>query len=82
MNFLNRVKLKLEQALPGAVVEVRNESSQHRGHNRTGAHIGIIVRYNGFKKNTTVEQHQIIYKILEPELQAEIHSLQIKTITE
>lgn len=79
MDLLNKIKSKLEQALPGAVVTVKSESSQHRGHNVGGEHVGVIIAYPGFKDLPRVKQHQMIYKILDQEMKEEIHSLQITT---
>ena len=79
MDLLKKIKEKLELALPGAEVSLRNESSQHVGHKSGGAHIGFIVSYPGFKSLPIVKQHQMIYKILEQEMKKEIHSLQITT---
>ena len=79
MDLLTKIKTKLEQALPGAVVVVKSEASQHQGHNAGGEHVGAIVTYSGFKDKSIVEQHQIVYKILENELKKEIHSLRITT---
>ena len=80
MDLLEKIKLKLEAALPGAEVEVKSEASQHRGHNVGGAHVGVATKYDGFKTIPLVKQHQMIYKILENEMKGEIHSLQIKIL--
>lgn len=75
----DEIKNKIEQALPGAVVDIINKSSQHFGHDPGGAHLGVTVKYKGFKGKTVVEQHQIIYKILNEEMKQKIHALAIKT---
>ena len=77
--LLSHVKQKLEQSLPGAIVEVSDESAGHIEHNPTGAHISLIVTYSGFKDKTLLQQHQMIYDILKEELQEKIHALKIKT---
>ncbi len=73
------IKLKIEQELPGSIVEVKDMSSQHIGHNASGAHVKVTVTYAGFKGKTDVEQHQIIYKILQEEMKQEIHAISITT---
>jgi BolA protein len=80
--ILDKIKKKLEEGLLGAKVEVRSEASQHIGHGDVGAHVGVTVTYSGFVGKSVVEQHQMIYKILEEEMKKEIHSLQIETKVE
>lgn len=75
----DEIKHKIEQTLPGAIVNVTNKSSQHRGHDPGGAHLGVTVQYQGFKGKTIVEQHQMIYNILSTEMNHKIHALVIKT---
>ena len=79
MNLFDVIKNKIETALPGAIVKVKSEQSQHIGHDAGGAHVGLSVTYEGFKDKPLVEQHQIIYTILKDEMKKEIHSLQIET---
>lgn len=57
-----------------------NESSRHFGHDPGGAHLGVIVKYKGFAGKTLVEQHQMIYAILQKEMKEKIHALVIKTL--
>lgn len=75
----DEIKHQIEQALPGAIVNVTHKSSQHQGHDPGGAHLGVTVKYQGFKGKTIVEQHQMIYKILTEEMKHKIHALAIKT---
>ncbi|MDP3733739.1 MAG: BolA family protein [Nanoarchaeota archaeon] len=75
----DEIKHKIEQALPGARVDITNKSSQHIGHDAGGAHLGVTVKYTGFKGKTMVEQHQMIYAILKEEMKQKIHALVIKT---
>ena len=77
--LLSHVKQKLEKALPGAIVEVSDESAGHIEHNPSGAHISVIVTYAGFKDKTLLQQHHMIYDILKDELKEKIHALKIKT---
>ncbi|NQV91267.1 BolA/IbaG family iron-sulfur metabolism protein [Candidatus Woesearchaeota archaeon] len=79
MDLFEKIKVKIETALQGAIVEVRSERSQHIGHGAGGAHVGVKVIYDGFKDKSMVEQHQMIYTILKDEMKQEIHSLQIET---
>ena len=77
--MIDEIKQKLERALPGARIEVYNESSRHVGHDAGGAHLGVKIIYSGFKGKTLIEQHKIIYDILKEEMKTKIHALVIKT---
>lgn len=77
---LEEIKNKIERTLPGAEVQVINETSRHFGHDTGGAHLGVTVKYPGFAGKTLVEQHQIIYTILQKEMNEKIHALVIKTL--
>ena len=73
------IKNKIEKQLPNSKVKVYDTSQGHEEHNSSGAHIALEVTYEGFKGKTLIEQHQMINKILEEELEEKIHALQIKT---
>ena len=79
MTLLEEVKNKIEENLDGAKVEVIDQSEGHEEHGSTGAHLGVSVTYSGFKGMNKVEQHQLIYKIVQEELKEKIHALVIKT---
>lgn len=71
------IKQKLERSLPGAIVEVMDESASHAGHGATGAHLAVSVIYAGFARRSKLEQHQWIYSLLEREMKGQIHALKI-----
>ena len=74
-----QIKDKIEKELSGAEVEVYDKSAEHAEHNVTGGHFAVKVSYNGFKGKNMIEQHQMIYKILEEEMKEEVHALQLTT---
>jgi BolA family transcriptional regulator, general stress-responsive regulator len=78
MSFTEEIKQKLENALEGSQVEVLDESSLHFEHNATGAHLAVTISFPGFDGKSMVEQHQMIYKVLEEEMKGQIHALKIK----
>lgn len=79
--MLNHIKHKLEQALPGADIKLIDEDAQHQGHAATGKHLAVTITYAGFKQMPLVEQHRMIYKILDKEMKEQIHALKISTRT-
>ena len=77
MSTLEEIKQKIEKALPGAKVELTE--TRHNPTHDEGKHLAASIIYQGFEGKTLVEQHQMIYKILEKELQEEIHALTLRT---
>ena len=72
------IKQKLENAFPGAKVELLNTASQHIGHD-SGLHLKTIIKFDGFNGKTLIEQHNMVQKALKEELGKEIHALSIET---
>ncbi|MBW2985697.1 BolA family transcriptional regulator, partial [Candidatus Woesearchaeota archaeon] len=44
-----------------------------------GLHLKTIIEFQGFKKKTLIEQHNMVQKALKEELGKEIHALSIET---
>ena len=64
------LKKKIEDGLPGAHVFVEGD----------GRHMHAIVEYEGFKGKSMVEQHRMVFAVLEKELATEeLHALALKT---
>jgi len=70
--------LEVEQiilaALPGSTVEVRDMTG-------TADHFDILVISKVFVGKPLMEQHKIIFAILDKEMKDRIHAVQIKTRT-
>ena len=76
----NSVKEKLLSRIPDAKVTVIDFSDEHVGHHASGAHIAVTVTSKIFEGKSLVEQHQLIYKILDEEIKNQtIHALRIRT---
>lgn len=69
---------KLEEAFPGAQVEVIDTSAGHESHNSL-YNIQVTVIWDGFKDKSMVEQHQEVHEVLKEELKTKIHALRLKT---
>jgi len=80
--MLNRIRQKLEAAFPGAKVQIADTSAGHETHNSSGAHLAVVVTYQGFAGKSLVEQHQMVYAVLKEEMKEQVHALKIKTRTE
>ena len=75
---IETIKQKLENAFPGAKVELFNTASQHIGHD-SGLHLKTIIEFDGFNGKTLIEQHKMIHEALKEEMGTEIHALSIET---
>ena len=73
------VHQKLSHALPGAIIEIIDESADHVGHGAPGAHLTLTITYAGFAGKSKVEQHQLIYSLLQEEMKEQIHALKLIT---
>ena len=67
-----QVKKMLAAAFPGATIDVRDMTG-------TGDHFEIFVSSKSFAGKSLVEQHQLVHKALESEMDRGIHAVQIKT---
>ena len=77
MVSVQTIKEKLEKKLPGAQVEIQEQA--HNPEHKQGKHVGVVITYAGFKGKTLLEQHKIVYRILEEELREDVHALALKT---
>jgi len=68
------LKAKIERALPGAQVEVRDFTGG-------GDHFEALVVSAEFEGKSLVERHQAVYGALGDALRAEVHALTLKTLT-
>lgn len=71
MVSVEQVKARIEEALPGAAVQVGTFS----GHD----HFEAVVRAPQFKGKTRVEQHRMVYAALDGLIGDAMHALALKT---
>ena len=75
MTDLAEVKRMIEAALPGAEVEVIDETG-------TGDHLRATVRAPQFAGRTRIDQHRLVRAAVQPRMDdGSIHALSIKTST-
>jgi len=68
------IKLKIEQALPGAHVEVMDLTGG-------GDHFEALVVTPEFEGRSLVERHQVVYRALGDAMRQRVHALSLKTLT-
>lgn len=68
------IQEKLNTELTPLVALVENESHMHGGQ-ATESHFKLTVVSDKFKDVSLVKRHQVVYKILELELQGAVHAL-------
>ena len=66
------IKSKIEKKLNGAIVRVWTPRDDNE-------HFAIHVTWQGFKNMKLIEQHRVVYGILNDEFKAGIHSISLKT---
>ena len=74
------VKKKLTDQINIGGIEIEDKSFLHKNHagNQEGRyHLKIILSSNELKVMSRIESNKKIYKILDKELQEDIHSIQI-----
>ncbi len=72
MLTIPELKTKIEQGLPGAIVQVLDPR-------KDGVHLKAIVIYPGFQGKSLIEQHRMVYETLKEELKEELHALGLET---
>ncbi|KAI9206225.1 bola protein [Polychytrium aggregatum] len=95
-NFMNtttggpvytQIHQKLNDHLRPSHLEIVDDSSKHAGHaamkglkpNET--HFRVLVASDEFKGKTLLQRHKLVYQILDDELKAGVHALQITAKT-
>jgi BolA protein len=70
----------LQQAMPGAHVQVRDDSAQHAGHAgaREGRHFSVRVTSPAFDGLSRVARHRLVYDAARPLIAEGIHALAIE----
>jgi len=74
MDTGERIKQKVAAALEPLHLQLINESHQHAGP-ATDSHFKLVVVANAFMGLGRVRRHQLLYRLLEQELQGPVHAL-------
>lgn len=80
---MDRIRQLLTQALAPQVIDIRDDSHLHIGHEgaRGGAgHYHVRIVAARFAGRSRVQRHQLVYAALAPLMRAEIHALSIDAL--
>lgn len=81
---LERIRSQLAQALPGAAIELIDDSHQHAGHAgaRDGrGHFRLRIVAGAFAGLPPLQRHQLVYRALDELMRSDIHALSITALT-
>ncbi len=68
----------INMSLAPSHLEVVNESDMHQGPPGRETHFKLVAVSDKFDSLSRVERHQLVYKLLESELQSGLHALALK----
>ncbi|MCA1595528.1 MAG: BolA family transcriptional regulator [Chloroflexi bacterium] len=68
------LKASIERSLPGSLVDVQDVKG-------TGDHFQVVVVAEQFAGASLVEQHQLVYRALNQEIEGDLHAIGLKTYT-
>ena len=74
------VKNKLTKNIVCDNIEVQDKTflhKSHKSHDKNKFHIKLIITSDSLKKKNKIQSTKYIYKVLEKELEENIHSIQI-----
>lgn len=85
MQYAQRIRAKLIDALAPLHLDIEDESRRHAGH--AGAHpdgethfrVEIVSR--AFEGKSRLERQRMVYDLLAAEMRERIHALQLRTLT-
>jgi BolA protein len=81
---LERIRAQLAAALPGAAIQLIDDSHQHAGHAgaRDGrGHFRVHVVSGAFAGLRPLQRHQLVYRALDELMRTDIHALSITALT-
>ena len=80
-----RVRTKLTEAFSPDVLDIIDDSEQHRGHGgyRTGGetHFRVLIVSDAFAGQSRVTRQRMVYDLLRTEMSERIHALEISART-
>ncbi|MGH8119994.1 MAG: BolA family protein [Gammaproteobacteria bacterium] len=84
MHRVEKIKLRLEQALAPAKLDITDDSHLHRGHAGAasgGGHFSVVIVSDRFTGLNPVQRHRLVYQAVGDMMPAEIHALSIRALT-
>ena len=83
VDFLNKVKEKINAKLKPEMITLIDNSSAHTKHKSFDSnkfHIKLEIRSKKLKNMKKIDAHKTIFSILKDEMESKIHALEIKII--
>ena len=82
MSVKELITAKLTEAFSPSMLEVIDDSHKHRGHAgaRPGgeSHFSVHIVSRDFAGKSPIQRHRMVHKVLDAELQEQVHALSIK----
>ena len=79
-NLISTIKKKLESQIIIENIKIEDKSFLHKNHagnQKEKFHLKLSIQSNELKKMSKIESNKKIYKILDEEIENDIHSIQI-----
>ena len=77
----DRIEKKLQEGLAPTYIEVVDESYQHSVPKGAESHFKVVISAEAFDGLRLIARHRMIYKLLQAELEQQIHALALHTYT-
>lgn len=85
MTYAERIREKLSAGLSPSLLEIKDDSARHAGHNPAaaagGTHFTVTVVASAFVGKSPVARHRMIYQLLSQEMAEHVHALSINALT-
>lgn len=85
MILVATIEQKLRDAFSPVQLIIKDESHLHAGHNAAAkkgeTHFRITIVSSAFEGVSRVKRHQLVYKVLQQEMEGPIHALALKALT-
>lgn len=82
MMIQSQIETKLKSEFSPAHLEVINESHGHSVPKNSETHFKVVIVSQKFEKQSLVQRHREVYRVLQPEMNNGVHALALHTYTE
>ncbi len=85
MTRVEKIKIRIDQALAPERLEIIDDSASHAGHagvrEQGGGHFFATIVSTLFEGKSLIQRHQLVYNALGDLMQSDIHAFSIKAYT-
>lgn len=85
MDRVATIRERLQAALSPHHIEIEDESHKHAGHagaiESGGGHFNVTIVADGFRDQSLVQRHRLVYAAVDDLMPHEIHALSIRALT-